>query len=234
MFQNRMPRYEVLSQDAMAMLDKGWRRLITEIGVEFMDDRALELFRKAGQRVEDHTVFLDPDFVLEQVAKSPREFDVQARNPEHNIHIGGDSMAFGAVYGPPFVRQGEVRRDATMDDFRNFSRLAQTFPVLDSAGGRDLRAQRHAARQPAPRHDLRAADPDRQGLHGQRGLGRECPRHDRHDRDPVRLPRDDRADAGHDLADQLQLAAALGRPDAGGAVRVHARPTSPSYSPRSS
>ncbi|MDP3894050.1 trimethylamine methyltransferase family protein [Nocardioides sp.] len=135
MFQNRMPRYEVLSQDAMATLDKGWRRLMTEVGVEFMDDRALELFRKAGQRVEDNTVFLDPDFVLEQVAKAPREFDVQARNPANNIHIGGDSMAFGAVYGPPFVRQGEVRRDATMEDFTNFTKLAQSFAALDSAGG---------------------------------------------------------------------------------------------------
>ncbi len=135
MFRNTMPRYEVLSAEAMATLDRGWRKLMTEIGVEFMDERALELFRKAGQRVEDNTVFLDPDFVLEQVAKAPREFDVQARNPEHNIHIGGDAMAFGAVYGPPFVRQGEVRRDATMDDFTNFTKLAQTFPVLDSAGG---------------------------------------------------------------------------------------------------
>jgi len=135
MFHNRMPRYEVLSQDAMATLDGGWRKLMTEIGVEFMDERALELFRQAGQKVEDNTVFLDPDFVLEQVAKAPSEFDVQARNPANNIHIGGDSMAFGAVYGPPFVRQGEVRRDATMDDFRNFTKLAQTFPVLDSAGG---------------------------------------------------------------------------------------------------
>jgi trimethylamine--corrinoid protein Co-methyltransferase len=130
-----MPRYEVLSDESMATLDKGWRRLMTEIGVEFMDDRALDLFRKAGQRVEDRTVFLDPDFVLEQVAKAPREFEVQARNPEHSIHIGGDMMAFGAVYGPPFVRAGDVRRDATMDDFRNFTKLAQTFPVLDSAGG---------------------------------------------------------------------------------------------------
>src|SRR5262245_8655049 len=135
MFRNRMPRYEVLSEESMATLEKGWRRLMTEIGVEFMDDRALDLFRKAGQRVEDRTVFLDPDFVLEQVAKAPREFDVQARNPEHSIHIGGDTMAFGAVYGPPFVRQGDVRRDATMADFRNFTRLAQSFPVLDSAGG---------------------------------------------------------------------------------------------------
>ena len=135
MFRNRMPRYEVLSEQAMATLDGGWRRLMTEIGVEFLDPRALELFRGAGQKVEDNTVFLDPDFVLEQVAKAPSEFDVQARNPEHTIHIGGDAMAFGAVYGPPFVREGEVRRDATMEDFRNFTRLAQSFPVLDSAGG---------------------------------------------------------------------------------------------------
>jgi trimethylamine--corrinoid protein Co-methyltransferase len=135
MFRNTMPRYEILSEDAMAQLDKGWRRLVTEIGVEFMSDRALALFREAGQKVEENTVFLDPDFVLEQVAKAPREFDVQARNPANSIHIGGDSMAFGSVYGPPFVREGEVRRDATMDDFRRFTMLSQSFDVLDSAGG---------------------------------------------------------------------------------------------------
>ncbi|MCW2595223.1 MAG: trimethylamine methyltransferase [Jatrophihabitans sp.] len=135
MFRNTMPRYEVLSETAMAALDKGWRRLVSEVGVEFVSDRALDLFRAAGQRVEDNTVFLDPDFLLAQAAKAPREFDVAARNPKNSIHIGGDSMAFGAVYGPPFVRQGQVRRDATMDDFRNFTKLAQSFDGLDSAGG---------------------------------------------------------------------------------------------------
>ncbi|HET6627237.1 MAG TPA: trimethylamine methyltransferase family protein [Nocardioidaceae bacterium] len=135
MFRNTMPRYEVLSADALATLDQGWRRIVSEIGVEFMSDRALDLFRAAGQRVEENTVFLDPEFVLAQVAKAPREFDVAARNPENSIHIGGDAMAFGAVYGPPFVRQGAVRRDATMEDFRNFTKLAQSFDVLDSAGG---------------------------------------------------------------------------------------------------
>ena len=135
MFRNTMPRYEVLSEDAMAKLETAWRRLMTEVGVQFADQRARDLFAAAGQRVEDETVFLDPDFVLEQVAKAPREFDVQARNPKNSIHVGGDAMAFGAVYGPPFVREGEMRRDATMEDFSNFARLAQTFDVLDSAGG---------------------------------------------------------------------------------------------------
>jgi len=135
MFKNSMPRYEVLSADAMNKLDAGWRRLVSEIGIEFMSDRALGLFRAAGQKLEENKVFLDPEFVLAQVAKAPKEFDVAARNPANSIHIGGDSMAFGAVYGPPFVREGKARRDATMDDFRNFAKLAQSFDVLDSAGG---------------------------------------------------------------------------------------------------
>ena len=136
MFVNTMPRYEILSEEAMATLDKGWRRIVSELGIEFMLPEAVEYFRKAGQTVEgDNLVKLDPDFVLEQVAKAPREFDLQARNPEHSVHIGGDHMVFSGVYGPPFVRQGDTRRDATMDDFENFVRLAQAFPELDSAGG---------------------------------------------------------------------------------------------------
>jgi trimethylamine---corrinoid protein Co-methyltransferase len=135
MFSNQMPRYEILSADAMAVLESGWRRIVSDIGVEFLSDRALELFRQAGQKVEDNNVRFDPDFLLEQVSRAPREFDVHARNPANNVHIGGDTMAFGGVYGPPFVREGEVRRDASMADFANFARLAQSFPVLDSAGG---------------------------------------------------------------------------------------------------
>jgi len=135
MFVNKMARYELLSPEAIDVLDRGWRRIVSEIGVQFVKPEAVELFRQTGQKVEDQTVWLDPDFVLEQVAKAPREFDVQARNPENTVHIGGDHMVFGGVYGPPFVREGGVRRDATMADFRRFSMLAQSFPELDSAGG---------------------------------------------------------------------------------------------------
>jgi trimethylamine---corrinoid protein Co-methyltransferase len=135
MFRNSMPRYEILSPDAVAVLDKGWRRIVSEIGVQFAKPEAVELFRQAGQRTDGEVVYLDPDFVLAQVALAPREFDVQARNPANSVHIGGDDMVFGAVYGPPFVRDGAVRRDATMDDFRRLCMLSQSFGELDSAGG---------------------------------------------------------------------------------------------------
>ena len=136
MFVNTMPRYEILSEDAMETLDRGWRRIVSELGIEFLLPEAVELFRAAGQTVEgDHLVKLDPDFVLEQVGKAPREFELVARNPERSVHIGGDHMVFSAVYGPPFVREGDVRRDATMADYENFVKLSQSFPELDSPGG---------------------------------------------------------------------------------------------------
>src|SRR3954465_10167296 len=130
-----MPRYEILSEDAMETLDRGWRRLVTELGVEFLLEGSVEGVPKGGQKVEGNNVKLDPDFVLEQVGKAPREFDIRARNPSNTVHIGGDHMVFASVYGPPFVREGNVRRDATMEDYRNFVKLSQAFPQLDSPGG---------------------------------------------------------------------------------------------------
>src|SRR5476649_261787 len=44
-------------------------------------------------------------------------------------------MAFGAVYGCPFVREGIERREATYADYENLVRLAQAFPQLDTPGG---------------------------------------------------------------------------------------------------
>lgn len=135
MFRNTMPRYEILSPGAVEVLDKGWRRIVSEIGVQFAKPEAVELFRKAGQDVDGDVVRLDPGFVLEQVALAPREFGIQARNPANSVHIGGDHMVFGGVYGSPFVREGDVRRDATLTDFRQLTMLAQSFPELDTAGG---------------------------------------------------------------------------------------------------
>ena len=47
---NSMPRYEILSEDAMAILDKGWRRIVSELGVEFLLPEAVEYFRAAPWR----------------------------------------------------------------------------------------------------------------------------------------------------------------------------------------
>src|SRR5436190_3558087 len=130
-----MPRYEVLSEEAMGVLEHGWRRLISEIGVEFLHDGAVEHFRRAGQAVDGNVVRLDPDFVLAQVDAAPAEFDLLARNPERTIHVGGRHMFFAPTQGHPFVRIGDERREGTLADFEQFCRLSQVFDVLDTPGG---------------------------------------------------------------------------------------------------
>ena len=71
MFRNTMPRYEILSPDALATLDRGWRRIVSEIGIQFAKPEAVELFADHGQKVDGEIVYLDPEFVLETVAKAP-------------------------------------------------------------------------------------------------------------------------------------------------------------------
>ncbi len=135
MFVNTSPRYEILSEEALEVLDKGWKRIVSELGIEFMSPWATEMLAAAGQKVKDDNVKFDPEWVLAQVAKAPMQYDVHARNPEHTVTIGGQNMVFSGVYGPPFAMRGDWRGNGTMEHFNNFTKLCQVFPEMDSAGG---------------------------------------------------------------------------------------------------
>ena len=63
MFVNRMPRFEPLSEEALATIDAGVDRLAAEVGVQFDHPRALELFADAGQTVDGGLVRFDPGFL---------------------------------------------------------------------------------------------------------------------------------------------------------------------------
>jgi trimethylamine--corrinoid protein Co-methyltransferase len=67
---------------------------------------------------------------------APAEFIQHARNPARSVTIGGRSAVFAPAYGPPFVSDLERgRRYGTLEDFRNFVRLAYLTPWLHHSGG---------------------------------------------------------------------------------------------------
>ncbi|CAA9359094.1 MAG: Trimethylamine methyltransferase family protein [uncultured Nocardioidaceae bacterium] len=134
MFINRMPRYEVLSGDALVTLERGWERLATEVGIQFDHPRALELFRAAGQRVDGDVVRFEPGFLTAQAAQAPAEFALKARNPRRDLTIGGDAMIFGPANGPPFVRVDGQRREGTMADLERLLMMVQVTDALDTPG----------------------------------------------------------------------------------------------------
>ncbi len=134
MFVNRMPRYEVLSEDALETIDEGWERLATQIGVQFDHPQAIDLFRQAGQTVDGDVVRFEPGFLREQAAKAPAEFVLRARNRERDLVIGGNSMVFGPANGPPFVRVDGERREGTMADLEKLLMMVQVTDALDTPG----------------------------------------------------------------------------------------------------
>ena len=67
---------------------------------------------------------------------APKQFTQYARNPERNVEIGGNNMVLVPAYGPPFVHDlDEGRRYATIEDFRNFIKLAYMSDNLHHSGG---------------------------------------------------------------------------------------------------
>ena len=134
MFVNHMPRFEPLSQEALATIEAGAERLGSEVGVQFDHPRALKLFAEAGQTVEGDTVRFDPGFLRAQAAHAPEVFTLHARNPARDVTVGGDHMMFGPAQGPPFVRVDGVRRDGTMADLERLIKLTQLTDALDTPG----------------------------------------------------------------------------------------------------
>jgi trimethylamine---corrinoid protein Co-methyltransferase len=106
--------------------------------MDFLNPEAQRLLAEAGARVDpdSNRVRFDPDFVAEKVATAPSEFTIHARNPERNVHMGGNSVAFTAVSSPPNVGdEAGGRRVGNRKDFQNLLRLGQTLNTVHLWGG---------------------------------------------------------------------------------------------------
>ena len=132
---------EILSADEIEMIHRASLRILGEIGVEVLGDRAIDLFRADGADIDDATrrVRLDPDRVEELVALAPPEFELHARNPERNVRLGGDHLVFCAVGGPAFVTDlDRGRRAGNHADFVDYVRLIGSLDVIHQEGGGPL------------------------------------------------------------------------------------------------
>ncbi len=134
---NKLPLTEVLSAEGVAAIHRASMRLLKEIGILIVDyPPAVETFRANGAKVEDSIVKIDEDTLLHFVQQAPATFTQLARNPANNLPIGGRNTIFAPVYGPPYV--GDLdrgRRQATLEDFKNFIKLTYMASQLHHSGG---------------------------------------------------------------------------------------------------
>ena len=133
----RIPAYELLDEDALLRLEAHADWILREIGIEFRgDDEALRLFRGAGATVTGERVRLDTGMARALCGTAPARFRMVGRDPASSITLGGNHVVLMPAYGPPFVTDLERgRRYATIEDFRNFVKLAYASPWLNHSGG---------------------------------------------------------------------------------------------------
>jgi len=130
---NTLKPLPILSPEAEEKVHRASMKMLRDHGVVFEEPRALDMFRKAGVRVDDpaQRVYMPPEFVEEQIRKAPSQFTLHARQPANDVVIGGDNLVLAPVSGPPFVADREGgRRDGTVKDQRDLIRLCEAIEVL--------------------------------------------------------------------------------------------------------
>ncbi len=131
-----VPVYELLDGEGVELIHDASMALLENVGIEFRDEESLALWRTAGAEVDGARVRIARELLMELVGKAPETYTLHARNPERTVQVGGRNTVFCPAYGHPSVRDLEdKRRDATIEDFNNFAKLAYMSPALHLTGG---------------------------------------------------------------------------------------------------
>ena len=110
--------------------------IIEEVGVEFRCDDAIGMWRAAGADVDGVTVRIDREHLMSLLGTAPSSYTMVARDPAHTVTVGDGRTIFTPSYGAPYVLDLDgVRRPATLQDFRDFTKLNHLSPALHMSGG---------------------------------------------------------------------------------------------------
>ena len=128
---------EPLGEDGVAAIHNGAMTILEDIGIEFLNEEALALFREAGCTVSGTNVRMGRDWVMEMVGQAPSQFEITPRNPDRKLTIGGNQILFGNVSSPPNFFDLELGKKVpgTRAQCANLLRLTQHFNCIHFAGG---------------------------------------------------------------------------------------------------
>jgi trimethylamine--corrinoid protein Co-methyltransferase len=127
---------EPLDTDGVMAIHRGAMRILSEIGIEFLNPEAAAILKQAGCKVEGTNVRMDEPFVMEMLKTVPEQFTITPRNPAREITLGGRHMVFVNVSSPPNAWDLERgKRPGDFEAFREFMKLTQYFNCIHVAGG---------------------------------------------------------------------------------------------------
>ena len=135
--ENTYAPLEPARQEQVDAIHRTSMRILSELGIRVMSGTVMDLFERAGANVDrsEMLIRIDETIVNEALKTTPRSFTLTPRNPERKLAIGGRSVVFGLVAGPPNVHDRvNGRRPGNLKDYENFIRLAHYFNAIHMIG----------------------------------------------------------------------------------------------------
>jgi len=131
-FTRRFKPLEILNSGEIADIHKAVLDILWETGVLIYHERALQLFRQNGCKVQSRdkqsgVVRFPPTLVEESLRRCPTRYELEARDRRNNIIMDGDTLYFNTMPGMQTV-------DLSTKEPRNptFDEYTQAVRVLDA------------------------------------------------------------------------------------------------------
>ena len=129
---------EIFTGEQIARMMNAAYRVLEEIGMEIRSPSARAVYRAHGALVDEETqiVRIGRDVVQAFCAQAPESFVLHARNPERDLHVGGNVVNFGPVNGAPHISDSEGgRRYGDINAFRDILKVTHQLGILHWQGG---------------------------------------------------------------------------------------------------
>ena len=128
----------VLNESQLERIIDGALTVLENQGMRFLEASSRQQLALEGADVDEDSMMVrfDRDLVKEKLALAPSEFGLRARNPDHNLHVGGEHIIFASVGGPAFVSDlDKGRRPGTYAEMCDYLRLVQSLDIVHQEGG---------------------------------------------------------------------------------------------------
>lgn len=148
---------DALSDDHIEAIHHASLAVLRDIGIDVLNADARHRLAMEGARIDGERVRFDPNMVNDFIASAPAQFTLHARNPQHNVVMGGDHVVFTSVGSPPNVADlTNGRRPGNHQDFRQLVRLSHHLNAVQVHAGYPVEpADIHASiRHLRATHDL--------------------------------------------------------------------------------
>ncbi len=129
---------EVLDDDKVQIIIRSALKVLATQGMRFLEPSSRKTMQEAGADVDEanQMVRFDSALVEEKVALAPSSFNLRARNPAHNLKVGGNNILFGSIGGPAFCSDlDKGRRPGTYAEMCDYMRLVQSLNIIHQEGG---------------------------------------------------------------------------------------------------